>query len=727
MQMLLKKVIKTAALFLAVMLVGAGASVAQVTIDLNDITGRPGETATIAVDMSGVESGTAIQSFNFTVSTGAGVTFTGHSTGGSLSGDTGFSVNSNTGNGAVGGFSTGTDITTSGDLVYLTFSLDTDGASGAVTLSGFTFNAGDPAVAGSLTSNFTVSNRIISVANANVGVSSDFEIVINLEDALTGADGVVSFDFELNYDPTLMSINTTEGNNGVIASGLTAGATVNGNAVDANTYRAAGFFGAAVTGDGEFIRIAATATNAGGNAPMSLTNIVFNAGTPIYAGKSGVLTVTPVNFAPVFTAALTDVTALEDGADLTFDYDATDANGDAITYSLNGPGAIDAATGVWTLDPSGNAGVHTVTVSASDGVNTTSTSAMVTIKQVDLFEASLSGFNEVPPAQTVAHGWVTMRMVADDGLLEVTFSAQNLSADMTGAHIHIGNNGQNGGVTVNLAPPSAAFSATYDITGNAAAVDALRSGGAYVNVHSAAYPAGEIRGQVLSAGNAAPAEASSLAPASVTVAGDPGDTAFSVSWLPVADPNGDTVNYLFQMAADANFTQVFMLENFGQTNGSAVTNEMAAQLYDELTMATPGNVDIGGMATFYHRVITTDGSLWNAGPASSTTLTRGLITDTESDTALPAEFALKGNYPNPFNPTTTISFDLPESADVTVQVLDLLGREVLAVPSQTMQAGTGQSVQIDASNLSSGIYLYRVIAHGASQTHMQVKTMTLLK
>jgi len=64
---------------------------------------------------------------------------------------------------------------------------------------------------------------------------------------------------------------------------------------------------------------------------------------------------------------------------------------------------------------------------------------------------------------------------------------------------------------------------------------------------------------------------------------------------------------------------------------------------------------------------------------------------------------------------------------VTVQVLDLLGREVMAIPSQTMQAGSGQSVQIDASNLSSGIYLYRVIARGASQTHMQVKTMTLLK
>ena len=727
MQMLLNKVIKTAALFLAVMLVGAGSSVAQVTIDLNDITGRPGETATIAVGMSDVESGAAIQSFNFTVSTGAGVKFTGHSTGGSLSGDAGFSVNSNPDNGAVGGFSTGTDITTSGDLVYLTFDLLTDGSSGSVTLSGFTFNAGNPAVAGSLTSSYTVSNRIIAVADANVGVSSDFEIVINLEDALTNADGVVSFDFELNYDPTLMSINTAVGNNGVIASGLTSNATVNGNAVDANTYRAAGFFGSAVTGDGEFIRIAATATNVGGSAAMSLSNVVFNAGSPVYAGKSGVLTVSPVNFAPVFTAELSDTSVLEDGADLMFDYDATDANGDAITYSLNGPGTINATTGEWSLSLDGNAGVHVIEVSASDGVNTTTTTATVTIKQVDLLEANLAGFNENPPTQTVASGWVTMRMVAADNTLEVNFNVQNLSADMTGAHIHLAGVGQNGGVSVNLAPTGTSFSNTYDITGNTDVVNALRSGGAYVNVHTAAYPAGEIRGQVLSAGNSAPAEATSIAPANVTVAGDPGDTSFSVSWLPVADPDGDALNYLLQISTDANFTNVVDLSNFGVTNGTAFTVADAADIFDFLTDADPGNVDIGGTATFYHRVITTDGSEWNAGPASSTTLTRGLVTDTETDTALPAEFALKGNYPNPFNPTTTISFDLPESADVSVQVLDLLGREVLAIPTQTMQAGVGQTVQIDASNLSSGIYLYRVIARGASTTNMQVKTMTLLK
>lgn len=727
MQMLLNKWIKTAALFLAVMLVGAGTSVAQVTVDLNDITGRPGETATIAVGLSGVESGTAIQSFNFTVSTGAGVSFTGTSTGSSLSGDAGFSVNSNTANGAVGGFSTGTNITTSGTLIYLTFSLDTDGASGSVTLSGFTFNAGDPAVAGSLTSNYTVSSRIMSVADANVGVTSDFELMVNLDDALTGADGVISFSFELNYDPALMSIDKSMGNNGVVASGLTSSATVNGNDQDANTYNVAGFFGSAVTGDGLFVKIAAKALNAGGSGPVTISNIVFNGGSPVYAGRGGTLTVTPVNFAPVFTAELSDTSVLEDAADLTFDYDATDANGDALTFSLNGPGAIDASTGVWTLDPSGKAGMHTVTVSVSDGVNTTSTSATVTVKQVDMFEANLSGFNENAPVQSVGSGMVTMRMVADDGLLEVTFAAANLAGDLTAAHIHAGSVGQNGGVLVNLAPTGESFSATYDITGNADAISAMRSGGAYVNVHSSAYPAGELRGQILSAGNSAPAEAQSLAPASVTVAGDPGNSSFSISWLPVADPDGDAVNYLLQMATDAGFADVVDVRNFGVTNGKVFTVGEAAMLFDDLTMAMPGMVNVGGSVSVYHRVITTDGSEWNAGPSSRLTLTRGLVTDTELDAELPTEFALKGNYPNPFNPSTTIAFDLPETAEVSIQVLDLLGREVMAIPSQTMEAGSGRTVQIDASSLASGIYMYRVIARGATNTSMQAHTMTLLK
>ena len=721
MQMFSNDWIKSAFLSVA-FLFAAGSAYAQVAATVGSTTGRPGTEVSIPVAISGNDA-TDIQSFSFTVDADAGVTLTGVSTTNTLAGDAGFSVNVNTTTGVVGGFSQGTDIATDGVLVYLNMTLGDDGDNGAITVADLVFNAGDPATGVVTAGSFVVSDRIMSVNDASVGETASFEIVISLDDALTSDDGVVSFNMDLSYDDDLMEIDTARGVNGVVASGITAGATVNGSAVDADTYRIAGFSGAALTGSGAFITIAAT-SKVPGTGALSLSNVVFNAGEPTYALIDGSLTVTATNFSPVFTSVLTDTSVLEDGADVTFDYDATDANGDALTYSAT-VGTIDAATGEWSIDPSGKAGVHTVTVSVTDGVNTTTTSAVLTIKQVDNFEASLSGYNEVPPVASVASGVVSMRMVADDGVLEVTFSVDNLAGTLTGAHIHMGGVGVNGGVALDLIPSGSTFTETYDISGNTDLVSAMRSGMVYVNVKTAAYSAGELRGQILGAGNSAPAEAASVAPSLVNVAGDATSTAFSIAWLPVADPDGDAINYLLQTAMDANFTMVTDLQNFGQSNGIAYTIEQAAGIFDSLTNNNPDSD--GTTAAFYHRVITTDGSKWNAGPASMTSLRRGAITDTENGAELPTEFALKGNYPNPFNPTTTISVDLPESADVTVQVLDLLGREVMAIPSQTMTAGTGQTIQIDASSLSSGIYLYRVIARAAGTTHMQVKTMTLLK
>jgi hypothetical protein len=713
--------IKSAVLSVA-FLFAAGSAYAQVAATVGSITGRPGTDVSIPVTITGNDA-TDIQSFSFTVDADAGVTLTGVSTTGSLAGTAGFSVNANTTTGVVGGFSQGTDIATDGVLVYLNMTLGDDGDNGSMTVTDLVFNAGDPATGVVTAGSFVVSDRIMSVDDVSVGETASFEIVISLDDALTSDDGVVSFNMDLSYDDDLMEIDTSVGVNGVVASGITAGATVNGSAVDADTYRIAGFAGSALTGEGAFVTIAAT-SKVPGTGALSLSNVVFNAGEPTYALIDGTLTVTATNFAPVFTSVLSDTSVLEDGADVTFDYDATDANGDALTYSAT-VGTIDATTGEWSIDPSGKAGVHTVSVSVTDGVNTATTSAVLTIKQVDNFETSLSGYNEVPPVASVASGSATMRMVADDGLLEVTFSATNLAGTMTSAHIHMGGVGENGGVALNLSPSGGTFTETYDITGNTDLVTAMRTGMAYVNVHSTAYPSGELRGQILGAGNSAPAAAATVAPALVNVAGDAESTAFSIAWLPVADPDGDKVNYLMQTASDAAFTSVIGLRNFGASNGIAYSIAEAAELFASLTNNDPASD--GTTASLYHRVITTDGSLWTAGPTSSTALRRGAVTDTETGAELPTEFALKGNYPNPFNPTTSISFDLPETADVTVQVLDLLGREVMAIPSQTVHAGANQTVQIDASSLSSGIYLYRVIARTAGDTHMQVKTMTLLK
>jgi hypothetical protein len=76
----------------------------------------------------------------------------------------------------------------------------------------------------------------------------------------------------------------------------------------------------------------------------------------------------------------------------------------------------------------------------------------------------------------------------------------------------------------------------------------------------------------------------------------------------------------------------------------------------------------------------------------------------------PGSFSLQGNFPNPVSQSTAITFDAPQSADVTVEVYDILGRRVLSTQGQRVSAGQGRSIKVDASSLGSGAYIYRLKA-----------------
>jgi hypothetical protein len=76
---------------------------------------------------------------------------------------------------------------------------------------------------------------------------------------------------------------------------------------------------------------------------------------------------------------------------------------------------------------------------------------------------------------------------------------------------------------------------------------------------------------------------------------------------------------------------------------------------------------------------------------------------------MPQNFKLHNNYPNPFNPSTNINFDLPQNQDVRLEVFDLLGRRVALIVNETLTAGY-HSVTFDASALTSGVYFYRIQA-----------------
>ncbi len=85
-------------------------------------------------------------------------------------------------------------------------------------------------------------------------------------------------------------------------------------------------------------------------------------------------------------------------------------------------------------------------------------------------------------------------------------------------------------------------------------------------------------------------------------------------------------------------------------------------------------------------------------------------------------FALEQNFPNPFNPMTTINFSTPAAGKVTLTVINMLGQTVATLTNGILPAGK-HAVNFDASTLASGVYLYRLQAGNA----VQMKKMTLLK
>ena len=101
----------------------------------------------------------------------------------------------------------------------------------------------------------------------------------------------------------------------------------------------------------------------------------------------------------------------------------------------------------------------------------------------------------------------------------------------------------------------------------------------------------------------------------------------------------------------------------------------------------------------------------------------GVSTDMEDiEVDIPSEMVLHHNYPNPFNPVTVISYQLPVNSNVELKVFDMLGREVATLVEGRVEAGI-HSVSWNASGNASGIYFYRLKAGGRVLTHR----MTLIK
>lgn len=210
-------------------------------------------------------------------------------------------------------------------------------------------------------------------------------------------------------------------------------------------------------------------------------------------------------------------------------------------------------------------------------------------------------------------------------------------------------------------------------------------------------------------------------------------------WDPAADPN---VQWSFpvpsgtQVEIRVYLAEIFLTDDTNGTDGPRVfdiaVDGTVPSVFDDVDVFDEVGHDVGIVKSF---TTMSDGSVdlemikvgQNFAAIKAIEIIDPTLVSNEPDgTQIPEAFNLVGNYPNPFNPTTNVIFELPTPAQVSVEVYDVMGRKVLEVPAKSFVPGQGQ-VTIDATSLSSGIYLYRVIAEMNAETAVQSGRMTFVK
>ena len=103
-------------------------------------------------------------------------------------------------------------------------------------------------------------------------------------------------------------------------------------------------------------------------------------------------------------------------------------------------------------------------------------------------------------------------------------------------------------------------------------------------------------------------------------------------------------------------------------------------------------------------------------------LYKGFKGNVDWNFGLPTEYVLTQNFPNPFNPSTKIAYQIPEGGNVSLKVYDMLGKEVTTLIEEFKDEGRYE-INFDASKLASGIYIYQLIANN----YIATKKMILMK
>lgn len=169
-----------------------------------------------------------------------------------------------------------------------------------------------------------------------------------------------------------------------------------------------------------------------------------------------------------------------------------------------------------------------------------------------------------------------------------------------------------------------------------------------------------------------------------------------INWTTATEVN----NYGFEIQRTLSGSEVW--ETLGFVTGHGNSNSPNDYSFVDAT-------DLSGAVSYRLKQLDTDGSFQYSSVI-------------EVSTTLSKEFVLEQNYPNPFNPTTVISYSIPTASHVSVMVYDVLGNLISTLVNRNQEA-SNYSISFDASNLSNGVYFYKIQAGSYSA----IKKMILLK
>jgi hypothetical protein len=170
----------------------------------------------------------------------------------------------------------------------------------------------------------------------------------------------------------------------------------------------------------------------------------------------------------------------------------------------------------------------------------------------------------------------------------------------------------------------------------------------------------------------------------------------------------------------------WFIPTIGEVESYIVEYSKKPDMSEPISMEVKGNSialeKLSAESSFYWRVRSVNPKGEKSAFSEVESFSISSTTGVEDKGRIPSEFALRQNFPNPFNPATIIEFSLARDGFYSLEVYNILGEKVRSVMRANMKAGS-YSVDFNAKDLMSGIYFYRLSGNGV----MMVKKMMLVK